>query len=77
MNGPNAVGREFGLQRIPGKGRLAEAIRYAPRHRENLERFFGDSRIEIDHNIVELTMRPPTISRKSALFAGSDGGGDS
>lgn len=63
-----------GLQRITGKGKLAEAIRYALRHRENLERFFDDGRIEIDHNIVERTMQPPTIGRKNALFAGLDGG---
>jgi hypothetical protein len=31
--------------------------------------------IEIDSNIVERAIRPQTITRKNALFAGSDGGG--
>jgi transposase len=38
-------------------------------------RFLGDGRIEIDSNIVERAIRPQTITRKNALFAGSDGGG--
>jgi hypothetical protein len=33
-----------------------------------------DSRIEIDSNIVERAIRPQTITRKNALFAGSHGG---
>jgi transposase len=36
----------------------------------------GDRRkAEIDSNIVERAIRPQTITRKNALFAGSDGGG--
>ena len=57
------------------KGKPAEAIRYALRRRDDLERFLDDGRIEIDTNIVERTIRPQTIARKNALFAGSDGGG--
>jgi transposase len=34
-----------------------------------------DGRVEIDSNIVERAIRPQTITRKNALFAGSDGGG--
>ncbi len=34
-----------------------------------------DGRIEIDSNIVERAIRPPTITRKNSLFAGSEGGG--
>lgn len=63
------------LARIPGKSRLAEAIRYATSRREALEHFLGDGRIEIDSNTVERAIRPQTITRKNALFAGSDGGG--
>ncbi len=39
------------------------------------ERFLADGRIEIDSNTVERAIRPQTITRKNALFAGSDGGG--
>lgn len=66
---------EAELRCIPGKGKLAEAIRYALRRREDLERFLDDGRIELDTNIVERAIRPQTITRKNALFAGSDGGG--
>lgn len=63
------------LPRLSGKSRLAEAIRYALCRRVVLERFLADGRIEIDSNIVERTIRPHAITRKNALFAGSDGGG--
>jgi len=64
------------LPRIPGKSKLAEAIRYATRHRAGLERFLADGRLDIDNNPVERAIRPQTITRKNALFAGSDGGGN-
>jgi len=63
------------LPRISGKSKLAEDIRYALTRRETLLRFLLDGRIEIDSNIVERAIRPQTITRKNALFAGSDGGG--
>jgi transposase len=63
------------LPRLSGKSKLAEAIRYALGRRRALERFLADGRIEIDSNIVERTIRPQAITRKNALFAGSDGGG--
>jgi transposase len=63
------------LRRIPGKSKLAEAIRYATSRREALERFLHDGRLDIDSNAVERAIRPQTITRKNALFAGSDGGG--
>src|SRR5499427_331385 len=66
---------ETELPRISGKSKLAEAIRYATSRREILGRFLLDGRIEIDSNIVERAIRPQTITRKNALFAGSDGGG--
>ncbi|CAH2409277.1 transposase [Mesorhizobium escarrei] len=64
------------LPRISGKSKLAEAIRYAASRRAVLERFLADGRVEIDSNIVERAIRPQTIVRKNALFAGSDGGGN-
>jgi transposase len=66
---------EAELPRIPGKSKLAEAIRYAISRREVLGRFLLDGRVEIDSNIVERAIRPQTITRKNALFAGSEGGG--
>jgi transposase len=58
-----------------GKVKTGRAIRYATSPREALRRFLFDGRVEIDSNIVERAMRPQTIKRKNALFAGSDGGG--
>lgn len=63
------------LPRLSGKSKLAEAIRYTLSRRTALERFLANGRIEIDSNIVERAIRPQTITRKNALFAGSDGGG--
>lgn len=63
------------LARISGKSKLAEAIRYARSRREPLERFLHDGRLDIDSNAVERAIRPQAITRKNALFAGSDGGG--
>lgn len=42
---------------------------------EGLCRFLADGRIEIDTNVVERSIRPIALSRKNALFAGSDEGG--
>lgn len=63
------------LRRIPGRSKLAAAIRYAVNLRQSLERFLHDGRLEIDTNTVERAIRPQTLTRKNALFAGSDGGG--
>jgi transposase len=63
------------LPRLSGKSKLAEIIRYTLSRRAALQRFLADGRIEIDSNIVERAIRPQTITRKNALFAGSDGGG--
>jgi len=63
---------EMELPRISGKSKLAEAIRYATSRRKALECFLIDGRVEIDSNIVERAIRPQTITRKNALFAGSD-----
>jgi transposase len=66
---------EMELPRISGKSKLAEAIRYATSRRKVLECFLTDGRVEIDSNIVERAIRPQKITRKNALFAGSDGAG--
>ncbi len=64
------------LDRISGKTRLAEAIRYALARGEGLSRFLDDGRVELDSNVVERAIRPLALIRKNALFAGSDGGGE-
>ena len=38
--------------------------------------FLGNSRIELDNNIVERSIRPLALPRKNSLFPGSDGGAD-
>ena len=64
------------LELISQKSKLAEAIRYALSRWEGLTQFIDDGRIEIDSNTVERSIRPITLDRKNALFAGSDGGGE-
>jgi transposase len=62
-------------ERIPGRAKLAEAIRYALNRWDALTRFIDDGRIELDTNPVERAIRPIALGRKNHLFAGSDGGG--
>lgn len=61
---------------ISQKSKLAEAIRYALSRWPGLTRFLDDGRVEIDNNVVERSIRPIALTRKNALFAGSDGGGE-
>jgi transposase len=63
------------LGRISGRSALAQAIRYALNHWEGLILFLDDGRLELDTNTVERAIRPVTLCRKNALFAGSDSGG--
>ena len=63
------------LTRVPGRSPIAEAMRYGTSHWQGLCRFLDDGRIEIDTNVVERSIRPIALSRKNALFAGSDEGG--
>jgi transposase len=67
---------EAQLAKLPARGPLAEAIRYALNHWDGLGRFLEDGRIELDNNSVERAMRPVCLSRKNSLFAGSDEGGE-
>ena len=66
---------EMQMAKLPARSPTAEAIRYALNHWDGLERFLDDGRIELDSNTVERAMRPVALSRKNALFAGSDEGG--
>jgi len=63
------------LERAPKGGDLAKAIRYGLSRREGLTRFLTDGRLDMDTNTVERAIRPITLNRKNALFAGSDEGG--
>ena len=46
------------------------------RHWEGLIRFLDDGRLELDTNTVEREIRPITLGRKNALFAGNDSGAE-
>ena len=62
------------LSRLPGRSRLAEAIRYALGRWSALTRFLDDGCIDLDANPVERAIRPIALGRKNSLFAGSEGG---
>ena len=62
------------LALISQKTKLAEAIRYALSRWNGLICFLDGGRIEIDSNVVERSIRPIALTRKNALFAGSDEG---
>lgn len=64
------------LSRVPKGSPIADAIRYGLNHWQGLGRFLDDGRIEIDSNTVERSIRGLTLSRKNALFAGSDEGAE-
>jgi transposase len=66
---------EAQLPQLLGRGKLAEAMRYALSRWNGLTRFLHDGRIELDTNPVERAIRPVALGRKNHLFAGSDGGG--
>jgi len=62
------------LARLSRGSTTADAFRYGLNHWTGLVRFLDDGRIELDSNTVERSMRPIALSRKNALFAGSDEG---
>lgn len=64
------------LALISRKSTLAEAIRYALTRWAGLALFLDDGQVELDTNAVERSMRPLALTRKNALFAGSDGGAE-
>jgi transposase len=64
------------LSLISQKTKLADAIRYALSRWAGLCLFLDDGRVEIDNNVVERAIRPIALTRKNALFAGSDGGAE-
>jgi hypothetical protein len=64
------------LAQVASGSAIAQAIRYALNRWDGLVRLLDDGRIEIDSNTVERAMRPIALSRKNALFAGSDEGAE-
>jgi hypothetical protein len=64
------------LNRLSRGSKLTEAIRYGLRHWQGLSEFLSDGRVEMDTNTVEREIRPVAVTRKAALFAGSEGGGE-
>lgn len=64
------------LARIPGKGELAKAMRYALKRWDAFTLFLDDGRVAIDNNPAERAIRPVAIGRKNWLFAGADAGGE-
>jgi len=64
------------LLRIPGKGDLAKAMRYALNRWHAFTLFLDDGRVAIDNNAAERAIRPVAVGRKNYLFAGSDTGGN-
>ena len=63
------------LTRIPRRGDLAVAIRYALARWQALTRYKDDGCLAADNNAAERAIRPLTLGRKNWLFAGSDAGG--
>ena len=67
---------EARLQDLSSASDLARHIRYGLKRWEGLTRFLSDGRLEMDTNAVENAIRPIPLTRKNALFAGSDDGAE-
>ena len=61
--------------RLSSKSSMGEAIAYLLNHWDGLNVFLNDGRVEMDTNRAENLIRPLTLNRKNALFAGHDEGG--
>ena len=56
---------------------MGQALAYLANHWEGLCVYLDDGRVEMDNNPVENLIRPLTLNRKNALFAGHDEGAGS
>ena len=63
--------------RLSGRSEMGKAVAYLLNHWVGLTLFLEDGRVEMDTNLVENQIRPLTLTRKNALFAGHDEGGRS
>ncbi len=61
--------------RLSGRSEMGKAVAYLLNHWDGLTLFLEDGRVEMDTNLVENQIRPLTLTRKNALFAGHDEGG--
>jgi len=64
------------LARIPAKGDLAGAFRYALTRWPSFCLFLEDGRVAMDNNAAERALRPIGIGRRNWLFVGSDTGAE-
>jgi transposase len=67
---------ETQLTRIPGKGDLAQAFRYALARWHAFSLFLDDGRVAIDNNAAERAVRPICLGKKNWLFAGAEAGAE-
>jgi transposase len=65
---------EAQLELLSTSSDLARHIKYGLKRWDGLTRFLTDGRLEMDTNAVENAIRPVPLTRKNALFAGSDDG---
>ncbi len=61
-------------ERLSPKSNMGQALGYLMNHWEGLGVYLDDGRVEMDNNPVENLIRPLTLNRKNALFAGHDEG---
>ncbi len=59
---------------VSTKSPTGQALKYIAKYWDGLILFLTDGRIEMDSNAVERTIRPISLQRKNALFAGHNAG---
>ena len=59
---------------VSRKSNMGQALGYLMNHWDGLCVYLNDGRVEMDNNPVENLIRPLTLNRKNALFAGHDEG---
>lgn len=61
-------------ERLSQRSKMGQALTYLANHWDGLSIYLDDGRVEMDNNPVENLIRPLTLNRKNALFAGHDEG---
>ena len=61
-------------EQLSRKSNMGKALAYLVNHWDGLCVYLDDGRVEMDNNPVENLIRPLTLNRKNALFAGHDEG---
>src|SRR5262249_36082253 len=62
------------VNRVIPKSPLSNAVNYALKNWEALERYLEDGMLDIDNNAAERLIKPVKIGAKNWIFAGSDQG---